>query len=308
MAFKMKYTIEQRYLPKGTKRRSGIKNQGIDFIVAHDSGNDGSTAAGNVNYYTNSANVVSASAHTFIDDKAIIECVPLTEKAWHVMYNVTTDNELYGFDSNDHAIGVELCYSYKKGNMNNKESYKRYVWYMAYLCYKFNLNPMKRISGHNELDPNRRTDPYKNALKIMGITKDQFLKDVVKEYAECTVAENLYSVYQGNSKLKDFPDYVSAVEYAQKWSNVNIRKITDGSWVWSNIKKESEDDCPMKLETWQKSMLTDGLNKLSEINGVDGTPLINDPEGWTKKVNNGTITAGELAIINFALISRQVIK
>lgn len=186
MAFKMKYTIEQRYLPNKTKRRSGIKNQGIDFLVAHDTGNDGSTAAGNVNYYTNSANVESASAHTFIDDKAIIECVPLTEKAWHVLYNVTTDNDLYGFDSNDHAIGVELCYSYKKGSINNKEAYKRYVWYMAYLCHKFGLNPLKRISGHNELDPKRKTDPYKNALQIMGISKTQFLNDVAAELKDCT--------------------------------------------------------------------------------------------------------------------------
>lgn len=186
MAFKMKYVIEQRYLPNKTKRRSGIKHQGIDFIVAHDTGNDGSTAAGNVNYYTDSANHESASAHTFIDDKMIIECVPLTEKAWHVRYNVKEDNDLYGFDSNDHAIGVELCYSNKKGSINNNESYKRYVWYMAYLCHKFGLTPLKHISGHNELDPGRKTDPFKNALQIMGISKAKFLADVAAELAECT--------------------------------------------------------------------------------------------------------------------------
>jgi N-acetylmuramoyl-L-alanine amidase CwlA len=189
MAFKMKYAIVQQYLPNGTKRRSGIKNRGIDFIVAHDTGNDGSTAAGNVNYYTNSANEKSASAHTFIDDKVIIECVPLTEKAWHVLYDVQTDNDLYGFDSNDHAIGVELCYSYQKGSINNKESYKRFVWYMAYLCNKYGLNPLKRISGHNELDPNRKSDPYKNALKLMGISKTQFLNDVAAELKDCTATE-----------------------------------------------------------------------------------------------------------------------
>ncbi|GAS82026.1 N-acetylmuramoyl-L-alanine amidase, CwlA [Paenibacillus amylolyticus] len=189
MTFKMKYTIKQRYLPNNTKRRSGIKNQGISFIVAHDTGNDGSTAAGNVNYYMNSANVQSASAHTFIDDKVIIECVPLTEKAWHVLYNVKTDNDLYGFDSNDRAIGVELCYSNKKGSINNTESYKRYVWYMAYLCNKFKLDPLKCISGHNELDPNRKSDPYKNALKIMGISKTKFLNDVVAEFKDCTTTQ-----------------------------------------------------------------------------------------------------------------------
>ncbi|MCK6076944.1 peptidoglycan recognition protein family protein [Paenibacillus silvae] len=190
MAFKMKYSIVQRYIPVNTKRRSGLKNRGIEFIVAHDTGNDGSTVAGNVNYYTNSANVESASAHTFIDDEVIVECVPLTEKAWHVLYNVTTDNDLYGFDSNDHAIGVELCYSNKKGSINNQEAYKRYVWYMAYLCNKYGLNPLARISGHNELDPTRKSDPYKNALKIMGISKTQFLNDVATELKDCTTIES----------------------------------------------------------------------------------------------------------------------
>lgn len=308
MDFKMKYSIEQRLIPEKTNRRSGLKNRGIDFLVAHDTGNDGSTANGNVGYYIDSCNGDKASAHTFIDDKRIIECVPLDEKAWHVLYNVTTDDALYGCDANDNAIGVELCYSYKKGNINNKEAYKRYVWYMAYLCNKFNLNPLKRISGHNELDPARKSDPYKNALKIMGFSKQKFLNDVAAELVDCTSVEMFYTAYQGNKKLKDFSSYSSAVEYAEKWEEANVRKISDGSWVWSNTKMKSEDDSPMKMEAWQKSLFIDGLSKLSKINGADGKPLINSPADWIKKVNDETLTAGELATVNFALITRQVVK
>ncbi|OBZ11867.1 hypothetical protein A8L34_16225 [Bacillus sp. FJAT-27264] len=315
MAFKMKYEIVQKLLPNKTKRRSGNLMPQVTFIVAHDTGNDGSTAAGNVSYYTNSANDISASAHTFIDHKQIIECIPATigrpEKAWHVLYNVPTDNALFGADANDAAIGVELCYSWQKGSIDNVESYKRYIWYIAYLCYKFNISPTKNIVGHNELDPTRKTDPFKNALKIMGISKAQFLSDVIKEYASCTVEELFYSVYQGNKKLKGFPDYVTAFTYAQQLENANIRKISDGSWVWSNSKKakeESEDDSPMKLEAWQKTLFVNGLNAMSKLNGLDGSPLINSPADWIKKVESETLTAGELATINFAVITRQVIK
>ena len=111
MAFKQKYTIKADYLTRGTKRRSGILiSPSVKFIVAHDTGNANSTAQGNVNYYKNSQNEIYASAHLFVDDKEIIECVPaLTsdpEKALHVRYQLTKDNEIYGHNANDAAIGV----------------------------------------------------------------------------------------------------------------------------------------------------------------------------------------------------------
>ena len=49
---------------------------GVRFIVAHDTGNPGSTAAANVKYYERSRNEMSASAHIFVDDKEIVECIP----------------------------------------------------------------------------------------------------------------------------------------------------------------------------------------------------------------------------------------
>ena len=51
--------VTQKYLPIGTRRRSGIAIDGVKFIVAHDTGNDKSTALNNVNYYINSANDIS---------------------------------------------------------------------------------------------------------------------------------------------------------------------------------------------------------------------------------------------------------
>ncbi|MCY9758390.1 peptidoglycan recognition protein family protein [Paenibacillus alvei] len=311
MSFKMKYDIKKQYLTPNSKRRSGIKMPHVGFIVSHDTGNDGSTAKGNVGYYENSRNEMSASAHTFIDHNEIIECIPATtgtpEKAWHVLYNVTTDNKLFGADSNDVAIGVELCYSHKKGSINNKEAYKRYVWYHAYLCYKFNIDPRKKIVGHDELDPDRKVDPFKNALKIMGISKAQFIQDVVNELAECQATEPhkpLYAVYQGNKHLKDFVAYADAVKYAEQWTDANIRKISDGSWVWSNIEKKDEDDEPMKMELWQKNEIINGVRKYNKVIGTNGEPVINSPEVWVEKVESGTLTAGELASLTFTIMSR----
>jgi N-acetylmuramoyl-L-alanine amidase len=171
----MVYTITRDYINKGNSR-SGAKISDVRFIVSHDTGNPGSTAYANRNYFNNVQ--PSASAHTFIDDRYILEIIPLAEKAWHVRYNVTTDNRLYGADANDTAIGVELCWG---GNINFNEAYKKYVWYHAYLVDLFGLNPEKDIVAHSTLDPQRRRDPQ-NALQQYGISWDQFISDVKETY------------------------------------------------------------------------------------------------------------------------------
>ena len=53
---------------------------------------------------------IVASAHIFVDDKECIVCIPVTEKAWHVLYNTPTDNQWYNVDANDVAFGVEGSY------------------------------------------------------------------------------------------------------------------------------------------------------------------------------------------------------
>jgi N-acetylmuramoyl-L-alanine amidase len=107
--FKKKYEITARYLTSPSKRRPGIPmSPGVRFIVAHNTGNPGSTAEGNVRYYESSRDKESGSAHLFVDDRAIIECIPAftgqPEKAWHVLYRVPSDNQLYGHNANDAAL------------------------------------------------------------------------------------------------------------------------------------------------------------------------------------------------------------
>lgn len=163
--------INRDYIKHGNAR-PGYKLRGPLFGVAHDIGNGGSTARQNRNYFNDHQPL--ASAHTFIDDKEILEIIPINEKAWHVRYNVTTDNDMFGDDANDASIGVELCHG---PNIDFDKAYKNYVEYWAYLCDKFGWNPHKQIVDHAKLDPARRTDPH-NALNPHGITFKQFLNDV----------------------------------------------------------------------------------------------------------------------------------
>ena len=52
----------------------------------------------------------TASAHFFVDDKECINCIPLDEKAWHVIYDTPKDNYYFGDVANDAAFGEELYY------------------------------------------------------------------------------------------------------------------------------------------------------------------------------------------------------
>lgn len=166
------------YIKTNTERRGGAALVGPKFIVAHDTGNNNATAKNNVDYYKRSANDVSASAHIFVDDKESVLTIPLTEKAWHVRYNVTTDNNMFGYNANDAAIGVELCY-FSGNRTRSLAAYKNYVNVLAYLCKTYHLDPQTDIVSHQLLDPSRRTDPT-NALKRIGKTYNTLINDVTK--------------------------------------------------------------------------------------------------------------------------------
>ena len=188
--FTEKFIIIPRYIPAPSRRRPGTPLPKVRFLVAHDTGNPGSTAANNVQFYINTCQTVepakTASAHLFVDDKEILECVPAltgpAEKAFHVLKKVTKDNELYGINANDGAIGVEYCYG---GSINADKAYEKFVWVLAKLCFAFNLDPAKDIVGHFFLDPARKTDPI-TGLARSRRTYEQLLRDVAAEYQVCT--------------------------------------------------------------------------------------------------------------------------
>ncbi|GGE55937.1 N-acetylmuramoyl-L-alanine amidase family protein [Priestia taiwanensis] len=171
----MVYPIERNYINMGNAR-NGRKLVGVKFIVSHDTGNPGSTAIGNRNYFND--NQPKSSAHTFVDDQEIMEIIPLDEMAYHVQAQKPADNELFGANANSAAIGVELCYG---GSIQFRQAYDRYVWYHAYLCRTYRLDPRTKIVSHRTLDEGRKIDP-EGVFKANGIKWERFIKDVYRQY------------------------------------------------------------------------------------------------------------------------------
>jgi hypothetical protein len=93
--------------------------------------------------------------------------------------SITQDNQLFGFNANDAAIGVEYCFG---GSIHADAAYDKYVWVLARDCYEFQLDPHTAIVEHFFLDSTRRTDPVAG-LAHSRRTYEQLLRDVASDYA-----------------------------------------------------------------------------------------------------------------------------
>jgi len=94
----MDYIID--HIPKSKSKRPGTKMSPL-YITIHNNGNPKSTARNERNYLTNPNNTRSASFHIVVDEKEIIEAIPLDEVAYH------SGNSA----GNKTSISIEICES-----------------------------------------------------------------------------------------------------------------------------------------------------------------------------------------------------
>lgn len=211
MSVKNKYQIERKYVTN-SKARSRQKINKVRFLVAHETANNSTGADGHQKYFQNIT--FAASAHAFIDDKKILEIIPLDEKAWHVQYNQDRRTLGLGY-ANDNAIGPELC---RPGDF--AKAYDRYAWYFAYLCKEFGLKPKQHITAHKFEDPQRRSDPQ-SWLEPNGLTWNQFINDV----------QAYYNAWEGEAKVEAKPDKPASPSKSKPSS---VKKgdnlVVDGYW------------------------------------------------------------------------------
>ena len=101
----------------------------VRYIVVHNTANDAS--ANNEVAYMIGTNVAT-SFHFAVDDKEIIQGIPLERAAFHAGDGRNGKGNKYG-------IGIEICYS-KSGGERFLEAEKRAAKLIAYLLKKYNLD------------------------------------------------------------------------------------------------------------------------------------------------------------------------
>ncbi len=89
------------------------RTQKIKYIVIHYTANNGDTAAGNARYFHNTKNL-QASAHYFVDEKAVWQAVKESDTAYHCGGKSYVHKEC----RNANAIGIEM--------VSRKDKYGRF--------------------------------------------------------------------------------------------------------------------------------------------------------------------------------------
>lgn len=232
--------VRYDWLPIGT-RRSGQKltTGNPIFAVAHDTGNPNTSAQDNVNYYKNSYNIdwsLVASAHIFVDDKECIVCIPVTEKAWHVLYNTPIDNNWYNADANDAAFGIEGSYFDDKAR--SKKSLDNMARVMAYLCNYWKIDYKTEVPGHQDIQSDK-VDPG-NLLQAAGYSRNvsNFDKKVAKYINGVKEDSNKEPSKDLSEPTKEKPtpspqsnvEYKAAIEYMHSLKGQYID--FDNAWAY----------------------------------------------------------------------------
>lgn len=129
--------LKQDFIPKGSKNRPGFA-MSPRYITVHDTGNSrkGANAKNHANYLKNPS--TSASWHFTIDDKEIIQHLPLNESAWHA------GDGRYG-RGNRTSIGIEIC---ENADGNRAKAEQNAIKLIQHLMKKCNI-PISKIVQHN---------------------------------------------------------------------------------------------------------------------------------------------------------------
>lgn len=214
------------FLPIGTRRTGQKLDSGEPkFLVFHDTGNPNTSAQANVNYYKNTYNIdwnQVASAHIFVDDVECIICIPVTEKAWHVIYNTTRDNFYYGDDANDIAFGIET--SYYTSQSRSRKALDNACRIVAALCNSWSINPRTQMPGHQDIQSDK-IDPG-NLLAACGYKRSDMKKidDLVVEYMK------------GDAPIKKVAPTPKETVNERPKKSVQIRKLSDKAYYKGIIK------------------------------------------------------------------------
>jgi N-acetylmuramoyl-L-alanine amidase len=152
--------IQRNLLTVNPFSRPGRKLSGVKALVIHWTGNAGSTALQNRNYFEslknqppNDPSARYASAH-FIAGLSgeVIQCIPGEETAYHAGAKTYTPEALgrLGHYPNNCTIGIELCHPKADGRFNAETA--RAAWELcALLCIQSGLDPVQDIWTHHAI-------------------------------------------------------------------------------------------------------------------------------------------------------------
>lgn len=157
----------------------------VTHLVLHSTGVSQPKASAYINQFKQPT-YIRASCHAFIDGNTgiVYQTLPWDINGWHV-----------GGSANNYSIGVEMC---EGGNM--ELVYNVAVELFAYLCKKYNINPLTNIMGHYEAYLSGRGSNHGDPRSYWGNkhNMDTFRVDVNNKLKNPTVNNISHSYVPNN--------------------------------------------------------------------------------------------------------------
>ncbi len=200
------------YTPKNDVSR-------ILYIVVHFTSNDGDTAKGNTQYFH--AENRGASAHYFVDEREIWQCVEDGDIAWHCG---TKGTYYHPKCRNDNSIGIEMCsrkkedgiYYFKEGTMNHA------VWLIKMLMAKYHV-PIKNVIRHYDVTHKNCPEPFVREPEAWETFKNR-LRD--KEELTMSQYEELKNLI---SRIT--PKIYHYTKDVPEWGRKTVQKLLDKGYL-----------------------------------------------------------------------------
>ena len=199
-------------------------SRNIKYIVVHYTSNVGDTAYNNTKYFKSEYR--GSSAHYFVDESSIWQCVEDKDIAWHC----GTRGKYYHAECrNANSIGVEMCNS----NTKNMVVEQNTIELIRYLMDKYNID-VNHVVRHYDvtlkacpktlIDKDAWTD-FKN--RIINRSDDEMTEaEKAKMQAIDDSLTNLYRIVQG---MKESNKIYATVNDIPDWGKPIIQKlINDG--------------------------------------------------------------------------------
>ena len=187
-----------------------LKNKVNKYIVVHYTGNNGDTALGNCKYFYDVNR--NASAHYFVDENNIYQCVKDNDVAWHC----GASTYKHPYCRNNNSIGVELCSRKSTNYYFMNETVDNAVELVRELMAKYNI-PVENVIRHYDVTGKICPEPYVRDSKAWQNFKARLATVEVKEDDE-VVSEGKAIVngkeYKIDRILKDNANFIKVSNFS----------------------------------------------------------------------------------------------
>lgn len=251
-------------LTTNVNRWKGREGCDIKYIVMHYTAGNGDTARGNCEYFRNEYR--AASAHFFVDQTSVWQCVELADSAWHCGDNPPSRNGA----TNLNSIGIEMC-SKKDANgiyFIPDETVENAAWLVWKLL---DLYPNAKLCRHYDVTGKRCPMPWVDNPELWT----EFQRKIKEDKPMTTAEKKAFAALE--SQVATLKKELSKNAKADEQLNVRVG-ICEGVVLKqtkqikevdrrTEVKWDTVDSCPKWLRPTVQKLVDKGYLK-GDKNGL----------------------------------------